>query len=57
MMAFVTLLAGVCIGYVLCIWFPPMKPQKEIKYVERMPRLDDTRAFPQHPPLPHDKAN
>lgn len=53
MMALVAWLAGICIGYVICIWFPPQKPKTEIRYVERMPRLGESRAFPEHPPTPH----
>lgn len=53
MIAFVTFLAGICVGYVVCIWFPAQKPEKEIRYVEVMPRLNSgQRAFPEHPPSP-----
>jgi len=46
-------LSGICIGYVACIWVPPMKPEKEIRYIERQSTIFPIRnEIPTEVPRP-----
>jgi len=50
MIGLLCLAAGVCIGYVICIFLPPMKPKEIVHLVPRAEydELMKTRALPEH---------
>jgi len=53
MLAFISFLAGIAIGYVLCIWYPAQKPEKEIVYIRPQEYTrGNHRIIPEHPPVP-----